>query len=410
MFSRKPAWKIIQIPILRFTGFIPYHDGNNSWKTLSVQRKIFVLAGCVISWSILLGTAVFASLKIAEVGYGFRSYFPGVTSTDKKRSTILDVFFYLPDGAINVRCFLVLAIFHAKRHSFNELSDNIFTLVETFFEDAEVKQALYRKIKKTSLILMVSTTMIFLAWPLIVWPETLASINGTLQSEINTPPIPLNLAHWQFLFIEIFFRHLPYILSQQVYLCAIVFSLFLSEVLTVMSREIKAETALNNEQFPSSSKKRLHGIDDWKLRRWKDAYVRLMVINRSVNEHFDFIFLLTYSLDFLAVLGSASWLLTGDEKSSVLYYVSSFTGILVFGAFATLLPLPFVIFHEKVELFQLNWQLSCNQSSSLHVSIQCSKRGVVPLVGDGYPLHMAKETSFAIFSIVSMMTELTFGR
>ena len=41
---------------------------------------------------------------------------------------------------------------------------------------------------------------------------------------------------------------------------------------------------------------------------------------------------------------------------------------------------------------------------------QLLQRGVAPLVGDGYLVHVAKGTGFYIFSVVDLMFELTFGR
>ena len=343
---------IIQIPILQATGFLPYSE-KSFWQTQSFRQKIGKVIAVVISWSLLFGTGILGALKITELFYKLRSTFLDNKSSNQSSNSLFDSFYYLPDAAISIRCFSLLVIIHVKRHLFHDLFNNISKLIDEYFTDKASKQELSNRIERSSILLLTVTTIIYLAWPLTIWPESFYGSkmgeNRTIFSYVDTKPFPIFMNYWQCLCVEIIFRHLAYLLSQQVYLCAIILSMTLSNVLTVMLREIEAETVANKTTEASQVlEKRLSNTEE-KLQIWRDAYMSLMTLIDDLNKFFGVVFFLTYSMDFLAVLGSASWqLVSGPNSFYAMYYVTSVAGVLAFGCFATFLPFPLVIVHEKV--------------------------------------------------------------
>ncbi|OQV12723.1 hypothetical protein BV898_13043 [Hypsibius exemplaris] len=83
------------------------------------------------------------------------------------------------------------------------------------------------------------------------------------------------------------------------------------------------------------------------LQKWAEAHVHLLSLMNRLNAQFGAILLFAYSLDIIVVLGSASWLLTSNANSTIWYYATSFSGVLVFGVYTTILPWPLVSVHKK---------------------------------------------------------------
>ena len=124
-------------------------------------------------------------------------------------------------------------------------------------------------------------------------------------------------------------------------------SVILSTVLGNILQEIEAAT--NSNAVEKNSVNNL--LNEQKLIKWTDLHVGLMLLTQQINTHFGLIFLVTYCLDFLAVLGSAARFVISaapNEQHAGPYYAVAFLGIFIFGVSATFLPIPMVAVHEKV--------------------------------------------------------------
>ncbi|OWA54221.1 hypothetical protein BV898_18632 [Hypsibius exemplaris] len=260
----------------------------------------------------------------------------GKESLDKavKSGWLRNLLYYLPDLTAAARSFIVLTIILYKRSRWPALRQHTLELVKACFPgDSDCERRFYRKLKWNSLALLVATVIAYAYWVAVSWVETIKARNLTsFDGEVDFHPVPLNLTLRQYIELDSVFRSFPFILSVQAHLCGVFVVVILSETLTVLHLEMaQAGVELTKE----------------KVHRWFRVHTRMLHYVKEVSGMFQLIFLTTYVLDFLNVIGSLAFFISSELVTtnwSYLHYVGTSC---IFGVYATASVVPLIQVHEK---------------------------------------------------------------
>jgi hypothetical protein len=223
-------------------------------------------------------------------------------------------------------------------------------LIDASFAVQKSKNILLGKIKWISGISLVVSFGGSVAWEYSEWSYFFlrGAPNATLWSNDILAPIPFKIFTWQYIITTSLFRLFPFALSQQVYLCAVILAIILFNVLESLGHEICDETAL----YKHAENQEVEGVQmektKSKLKKWEYIHFYAGLLYEGINNMFGLVFLMTYLLDSLIMLGFGSWLIsyTTDTLSEYAFSIGSF---ILFGVYATVFPIPMVRVYEKVK-------------------------------------------------------------
>ena len=301
----------------------------------------------IISLGFIVATLLASCLKTVQFGYNLSFSFGGGAAA-RGKSSLLDAMYFFPGVAWDFRSLLVFSAFYLKRNDCRRLVEEVHQLfLFCYPEEKEIKK-LTSKLKSSSIKLLLMT--IFVSWMrcALLWADlfTDASKNITLWSEVNTQPVTMHVSNWGYVFVEFFCRYVPFPLSQQVQIVAVMLGVVLSGIIGKILQEITLAT--NNIQTQTNSKTLNLSLLAETLNKWSKIHVKLMLLINELNDYFGVILLTTYLLDVSCVLGSASWLIAGNENTPAIHYAASLFNALSLGGMATLFCVPFVVVQEKV--------------------------------------------------------------
>ena len=317
-------------------------------RPLSFRQKVCDRILRILSISSVVGSFMFASVKVCQVSYRLAASIANGSAREKSTS-MFEVFFYLPLVALDLRSFLTLVIFYVKRDAFFQLIEEAIGLWKTCFPQLQAKTCLLPRLKKLTVFMVFATVLLVFVRPAVLWSDTLTDPkqNETIWSEINLAPIPFKVYNWHWIAGEFVCRHIPFILSQQSQICAVILCFIVMDIQKEIIRDISIEFTDEHTALWDGS----WNLDILQQRvdLWTSNYVAVLNLIKRINSHFGLIFIVMYCLDFSVVLGYASWLLTANSDSTLLYCMGALTGTLTFGLFATCFAVPLIMIHERVE-------------------------------------------------------------
>ena len=162
-----------------------------------------------IALGILVGTWAFACIVLMDSCYS--------VSRDSTISSILTVLYSLPGVALAWRAAFVLHIMFIKRKFVSFLLNDIVALA--YFSPKLVLHV-FPNIRKLSVFLLVASFILQMSWPVtrLLWDINTSDFNTTTEFMWATKnqSFFFGTTNWQNLCMNMIFRHLPFVLSQQI--------------------------------------------------------------------------------------------------------------------------------------------------------------------------------------------------
>jgi hypothetical protein len=345
MVSYPRSFFLLQTKLLQMMGFLPSGCDQSAVPLLSRGRILQTSLSCFAA-TLLIGTTVCNCLRGAKIIYGV--ILPVSVGKYQGTTALLDILEMIPFFTKDLRSLIVLTVFFVKRNSLKNLLVESYDLVDSCFPNQQSKQLLFRKIKRKSVIFFILSLGFHILWESLGWLDYFTGgHNRNLWSEDIIAPFLKEIYAWQFLIIDSFFSTFPFFLSQQVFLCAIILVVILSEAFQILERELMHETMSYRLQEGSFVTRETRKRTLIKLKSWERNHLFLLAFTKSVNDFFALIFLTVYGLDVLTMFSFASWTVTSGSKSPSVY-AFAMGSVLLFGSYATILPIPMVQVHEMV--------------------------------------------------------------
>jgi hypothetical protein len=334
-----------QIIVLKITGILPFYDWSKTPRP-TLSQKVLQTSLTAVAVCFLLGTLLFSGLQAAVFFWGIFRPDPSVESSER----LLTVLRKMPLFAINCRGFMVLFIFFIKRNSWFQLLHETLTFIQNSFSSQQAEKVMKRS-NQVSVVLFVVTVALHVLWDSVtrfIYFQT--SPNITLAGNQGLFPIPVQFPMMYSLFLKIFFSAFPFILSQQIFVCLIVFAIVLIEAINELKRKINEEIFFYEERkfVPDGIGEQEIESTERKVKAWEYFYLRILLFHQSINGFFSLIIFLIYGMDFVAVLGYTSSLVQGTQSSVFEATATRIFCVVVFLSYGTLFFWPLVLVHEKV--------------------------------------------------------------
>ena len=229
---------------------------------------------------------------------------------------------------------------------------------------------LTRKLRFLSVLFGILTFLLHLLWESVEWTVYMNSQNITLANDNFLAPLPITYYAYQGILLWTLFSSIPFILSQQFFVCLILLAILVHDVIKALQREVHSEAIFYEKLLSNKSSKNIVHYNKLLLltakraKSWTVSYHGLMLICDKINRYFGWIMLVLYGMDFLNMLGFLSNIVNNAENAASSYVYLIFSS-LMFLSFLTLFFFPMVAVYETVSEFarQLgkfpSKQLSC---------------------------------------------------
>ncbi|GAU94748.1 hypothetical protein RvY_06470 [Ramazzottius varieornatus] len=350
---------VVQEYFLRAWGILPVDLSKDSSQT---KQKCFSWVSLVLGVTLLLGSFYQSAVQCAVVVCGIISSAGVFKLTNNGDATLLTVLADLPFCCIHLRGFLVITLTFFNRHKWMDLKVSFRHLVQTSFPNETQRLRILDKWKKRSAWFAVLTFVGHILWESGDWlyystvfPRTYAMNASSLLS-----PLPLKITTWQYLILYTLFCIVPFILSQQVFICLIVMAGVLMNALKELRHSIAqcSHELLENNYRKTTCCFKAHGssakygnvLDEMiaeKVNMWQIRHMETLVFLRQLNKFFNWMLFVIYGLDFMTCLGFAAHVANNTStviESHVFLLFSAF----VFAAYATVFLIPLVAVFEHV--------------------------------------------------------------
>ncbi|OWA50198.1 hypothetical protein BV898_14723 [Hypsibius exemplaris] len=174
----------------------------------------------------------------------------------------------------------------------------------------------------------------------------------TFTSDRAWDPLPIRVLTWHHILNMAMVRCVPFVLSQQIYLCVIILGSLVSRALHEMKGEISHETNDYLTLLEAASE------GDWKigsalnrtamkLQQWDVTHFKLLKFTQLLNGHFRWILLAVYALDYLTILCLSARMITQTAHTSM-SYLFVLGSVALFGAYISILPIPLIQVLDRV--------------------------------------------------------------
>ena len=166
-------------------------------------------------------------------------------------------------------------------------------------------------------------------------------------------PLPIKYLTYQSIVIWSLFSTMAFVLSQQVYVCAIIPAIVLHDVVARLDREVREDTASFERRsargWPFRLNEREMAVAEEKVIQWETRRMQMLLFCGEITDFFGVILMVIYGLDFLTLLGFSSNIVnsTRTDLPSYLYLALSCAISL---AYLTVFLFPLVAVYEKVSV------------------------------------------------------------
>ncbi|OWA53555.1 hypothetical protein BV898_17978 [Hypsibius exemplaris] len=223
-----------QTTVLRFTGFLPLY-AYHSPTVQRPRRNLSTYLSTMVAICLITGTIYPITTNFMRAVYVLA--FPSV-QIDTNTAGLVLLMEKIPYGLISLRAFLVLILFFRKRNTFSTLALDMSMCLPSNRGFAERITVL------CSWVGLLVTALFPVAWECFsVLQILITSRNTTLLSRDAYEPLPIPVVFWHHQLSVFLLRCIPFILSQQVYLTAMVLAWMASSELKRIARDIAWETA-----------------------------------------------------------------------------------------------------------------------------------------------------------------------
>ncbi|OQV19861.1 hypothetical protein BV898_06131 [Hypsibius exemplaris] len=330
-----------QVFLLKLLGIIPLVGSDG-------KRCISAAVSTVVGVCYLIGTFYSAGINGAHFLYGF--FHPDAAVSPKNtthESVILQIMQLMPFFVINSRAFCVLLLLFVKRNSWP-----IFTAkIDRFLEHSlptEISTVFRLNVGRTSVVLCAVTFCLHLLWEAVEWVVYLEAVpNITMTTDNFMAPLPVKYLTYQSIVLWTLFSTLAFILSQQIFVCAIVLATLLKNILRRLNVEITEELLYfgrkSEDLYGPNEKEILATVE--KLRCWEARRMEALLFCGEMNDFFGPILLLIYGMDFLTLLGFSSNIVN-NPRTDLDSYMYLALSCALFLAYLTVFSFPMVAVHE----------------------------------------------------------------
>ena len=164
----------------------------------------------------------------------------------------------------------------------------------TFFSDVHgSRMNLLKRLKRWSIGFFILNLSVSILRPSLNWADTLTDpqLNQTLLVIATLTPFPIKIVNWQYLIAEVFCRHVPFFLTQQIYILVVLICGALSHALEHLLSEITASTNLINSNEREGHKCGNPLLLMQQVRKWTTLHAHLMIMISRLNGTFGFLVL-----------------------------------------------------------------------------------------------------------------------
>ncbi|OQV20618.1 hypothetical protein BV898_05437 [Hypsibius exemplaris] len=360
----------IQSEVLTLCGFISPNSAATvelpARSTLGCLRSTVGAATAVL---ILISTLYPTAMSISKI---LLVLVTANSTTESKQFGLIEFMEQIPYILINLRAFVVLLEFFLKRHRWTTLSmeaSQVFCQLQPPLPYRYYACATARGISWFAFALTAAAAV---GWESMNQIDIFVSNpNRTLLSDDVWRPLPIKVHAWQHIIHLALFRLLPFILSQQVYLCAMslarVVYLRLDQLKRSIAREIAEHTLCADWHWHSHWSNTLAASNSRQIRllatkqslaQWEACHFQLLRLTDSVNRHFQWTFLAGFGIDYLTILCMASRMVTGTAHT-VLNNVFAVGTMALFGVYIAGSAITFIRVHDtSSQLFKPVGELS----------------------------------------------------
>ena len=325
-----------QTKLLQLFGILPWFSDN--FRYLSPVKKILSSFQILIATALLAGTLYSSCLQCAN----FLSGFSQPDSTDENESnTPLKVIKLMPFPIINSRGLIVLFVLFVRRQKWTLLMSDLRQFSYQCIFGSFLTESVNHKCRIIGVILFIITAALHALWETVEWT---AYIGSMPNSTILSGPFIKTVA------VATLLSSVPYILSQQVYICALILAILLNESLKALSHSIYAEVSsfnVDKDDPPEKYDGQKLALLSLKVVKWETYHTQILIFFGSVNEFFSLPLFLIHGMDFLAVLGFVANVVV-NSRSDIMSHVYLIGSSLVFLLYGTVFLGPLVSVHEKV--------------------------------------------------------------
>jgi hypothetical protein len=335
---------LIQVSLLKIFGLLPpSREGySQDFGTKTVSRLMPLIAICF-----LIGTLFSSCLQGAVFFYA--ALYPETDGPTSSTTNLLYVLQIMPFFIVNSRAFFGIFLIFIKRHDWKNLMQETNDFMRICLTQS-ARNILLEKIRFFSVSLFLVTFILHLSWESSAWLNFIVgSPNISMMSENAYPPLPIKEYTYQFVIIWTIFCSVPFLLSQQVYLCLIILAMILSEAMKKLDDEIQEEVEyyMGSKGGSVIFKKKETNLSEEKVKQWEVCHMRMLLFCQSLNRFFNLILFFIYGLDFVALLGFISNIVQNYRSDAISYAFLIFSSLL-FLSYQTVFLLPLVAVHEKV--------------------------------------------------------------
>ncbi|OWA54225.1 hypothetical protein BV898_18636 [Hypsibius exemplaris] len=323
---------IVQSSVLRLAGLLPFchEESGLAARRSSIPKYIRSHALPCLAIAVLIGNVFFSATSTIRM-FGIII----IANRGQTAGWLRRLLYYSPDLSSSIRTCCVLVVVFAKRNCWRTLIQHSIELTALLFPNPEAEQRVYAKINRLSVVCFTASFASYIFWFSITWVEFCAGNNITSAAEMSFYPVPFYISLKGYVILDVFFRAIPFVLSQQAHLCGVCLVVILSEALTGLRCEIVQATAS------------CETVTNKHVQRWSAIHVRMMRFLGEISQTFQLIFLVMYVSDFVNVIGSLAFVLSSELVTSNWSYVHYAGTFGIFGVYASLSTLPLIRVCEK---------------------------------------------------------------
>ncbi|OWA53654.1 hypothetical protein BV898_18075 [Hypsibius exemplaris] len=320
---------IIQTFVLRLAGFLPYCQELGARRS-SIPKYIRSHALSCLAVAVLIGNALYSTIStIRMIGIII------MTNRGQTGGWLRNVLYFSPDITASIRTCCVLVIIFAKRSNWITLIQHSIELITLLCPNYETEHRIYAKINRLSVFCFMASFVSYIFWFSITWVSFDVGNNITSVTAIPFYPLPFALIQTDYVILDVLFRAVPFVLSQQAHFCGVCLVIILSETLTGFRREIVQATAS------------CETVTNELVQRWGAIHVKMMRFLGEISDTFQLIFLVMYVSDFVNVIGSLAFVLSSDLVTSNWSYVHYAGTFIIYGVYASFSAFPLIRVCEK---------------------------------------------------------------
>lgn len=271
---------------------------------------------------------------------------------DNPKYSLLHILSVLPFSAMHVRGFVALFSLFLHRHDWQSLKGKLYDTMVMCFPDASNRYIVTRKWKKRSVALSFLTLALQVGWEIGDWmfySSKFTTVKEGFDWEDMYSPVPLKFATWKYFTLYIAFGIFPFLLSQQILTCLLVFCGVIHDAL--QNIHVSMQSVIDDLAIVKAHpcKQRLPSKPDAISARseWETKYTSILQLLKEANEFFSTILFIIFAMDSCSMLGFGARVAnTGSVHVTTMVYY--FTSALVFLVYCTVLLSPLVSLHELV--------------------------------------------------------------